>query len=105
MSESTEPRDPDAVDRALDSFDHALDVVHDRVLRPILIAGRAAAFAFIIVLMAVVLVSVVVIGLIRLLDVYAFARHQWLSYVVVGVASLFVGLVIWRRRRPVKLRK
>ena len=37
-------------------------------------------------LAAIVLVVVLVIGLIRLLDVYAFAGHEWLSYVVVGVA-------------------
>ena len=56
--------------------------MHDKVLRPIILAGRAIAFGLIIVLAAFVLVVALVIGLIRLLDVYAFAGHEWLSYVV-----------------------
>ena len=105
MSELNEPPDPDVVDRALQTFDHALDVVHDRVLRPILVAGRAVAFGFILLLMAMVLVTVLVIGVIRVLNVYLFAGHEWLSYAIVGAISLFAGLLIWRRRRPVNLRK
>jgi len=46
-----------------------------------------------------------IIGLIRLLNAYAFSGHEWLTYAVVGAASLVTGLVIWRRRRPLNLRK
>jgi len=67
--------------------------------------ARVLAYGFIIVLAAVVLVVVLVIGFMRLLDIYAFHGHEWLSYVVVGAASTFAGLIIWRRRRPLKLRK
>jgi hypothetical protein len=48
-----------------------LDLVHDKVLRPILLAGRAIAFGLIIVLAALVLVGALVIGFFRLFDVYA----------------------------------
>ena len=105
MSEDNQPREPDLVDKALHSFDHVLDVVHDRVLRPLLIAGRTIAFGFILILMALVIVCALVIGLVRLFNVYLFAGREWLTYMVVGVISLVVGLVIWRRRRPVTLRK
>lgn len=67
--------------------------------------ARALAYGFIIVLVALVFVVVLVIGFIRLLDIYAFAGREWLSYVVVGAASTIAGLIIWRRRRPLKLRK
>ena len=97
--------EPDLVDRALGALDHGLDVVHDRVLRPIILAGRAVAYGLVVALAAVVLVVVVVVGLMRLLDVYAFAGRDWLSYAVVGALSLATGLVIWRRRRPVRVRK
>ena len=72
----------------MDSLDHVLDVVHDRVLRPILLAGRAIAFGFIIVagLDRAVLVALV-IGLIRLMNVYLFAGHEWLTYLVRRSAS------------------
>ena len=104
-SEQQEPREPDLVDRLLAAVDHLLDVVHDKVLRPIIMAARALAYGLIIVLAAVVFVVVLVIGFIRLLNIYSFNGHECLSYVVVGAASLIFGLVIWRRRRPLKLRK
>lgn len=97
--------EPDVVDRLLGAVDHALDVVHDRVLRPVLLAGRFIAYGFILLLVSLVLISVVIIGAVRLLNVYLFAGHEWLSYLIIGALSLVAGLVIWRRRRPVKLRK
>lgn len=100
-----EPRDPDLVDRLLTQLDHVLDLVHDRVLRPILLAGRFLAYGFILLLVSLVLVSLVIIGLVRVLNVYLFAGHEWLSYLVIGALSLVTGLVIWRRRRPMNLRK
>jgi LPXTG-motif cell wall-anchored protein len=105
VSEADEKRQPDFVDRALQSFDHVLDIVHDKFLRPLLIAGRAAAFGFIVLLAVLVLVCVLVIAVVRLLNVYLFAGHEWLSYTIIGAAFLSTGLLIWRRRRPVNLRK
>ena len=55
--------------------------------------------------MALVVVTALVIGLIRLFNVYLFAGREWLTYGVVGILSLVTGLIIWRRRRPVNLRK
>lgn len=97
--------DPDLVDRLLGLIDHALDVVHDRVLRPVLLAGRFLAYGFILFLVSLVLMSVVIIGLVRLMNVYFFSGREWLSYLVIGGLSLIAGLVIWRRRRPLNLRK
>jgi ABC-type transport system involved in cytochrome bd biosynthesis fused ATPase/permease subunit len=104
----TEPEkkpDPDLVDRLLGMIDHALDVFHDRVLRPIIMAARVIAFGFIIVVAALVFVIVLIIGIIRLLNVYAFSGHEWLTYAIVGALSMLAGLIIWRRRRPLNLRK
>ena len=105
MSDQQPEHEPDLVDRLLGLLDHGLDVVHDKVLRPIIMAARAIAFGLIIVLAAIVFVIVVVIGFIRLLNIYAFSGHEWLSYVVVGGISLLAGLLIWRKRRPLRLRK
>jgi uncharacterized membrane protein YcjF (UPF0283 family) len=96
---------PDLVDRVLGAFDHVLDQVHDSVLRPLLIAGRALAFGLIAVVAVVVLTFALVIGLTRLLNVYLFAGHEWLTYGVLGVVFVVVGAVIWRWRRPVSLKK
>jgi hypothetical protein len=90
VNDAPSSHDADLVDRALHSFDHVLDLVHDRVIRPVLVAGRVIAYAFIIFMVSVVLI---------------FAGHEWLSYLVIGTISLLAGLVIWRRRRPVTIRK
>ena len=105
MTDASEPRDPDLVDKLLGFIDHWLDVVHDRVLRPIILAARVAAYGLIIVLVALVFVVVLVVGFIRLLDIYAFQGRVWISYLAVGGLSFIAGLIIWRRRRPLNLRK
>jgi hypothetical protein len=105
VNEAKKPSDGDFVDKALFQFDHVLDVVHDRVLRPILLAGRALAYGLIILFAALFLIGALLIGLIRFIDIYCFAGREYLSYVSVGAISLVAGLIIWRKRRPVNLRK
>jgi len=101
VNEAKKPSDGDFVDKALFQFDHVLDVVHDRVLRPILLAGRALAYGLIILFAALFLIGALLIGLIRFIDIYCFAGREYLSYVSVGAISLVAGLIIWRKRRPV----
>ena len=105
MNDAKRPSNGDFVDKALFQFDRVLDIVHDRVLRPILLAGRVLAYGFIIVLAAVVLIGALLIGLVRFADIYFFAGREYLSYVSIGAISLVAGLIIWRKRRPVNLRK
>lgn len=105
MNEAKRSRDGDFVDKALFQFDHVLDIVHDRVLRPILLAGRTLAFGLIILFAGIVLVGALLIGLIRFIDVYLFAGREYLSYVSLGLISLIAGMIIWRKRRPANLRK
>jgi len=84
VNEAKKPSDGDFVDKALFQFDHVLDVVHDRVLRPILLAGRALAYGLIILFAALFLIGALLIGLIRFIDIYCFAGREYLSYVSVG---------------------
>lgn len=105
MSQASEDHGPDLVDRLLAGVDHLLDIVHDRVLRPIIMAARIVAYGFIITLVAIVFVAALLIGLVRLLNIYAFDGRVWLSYSVLGALSVITGLIIWRRRRPLKIRK
>jgi phosphatidylglycerophosphate synthase len=105
MNDASTPHDGDFVDKVLRQFDHALDVVHDKVLRPILLAGRVIAYGFIVVLAALVLIAVLLIGVIRFVNVYLFAGHEYITYLSVGAIAILAGMIIWRRRRPVNLRK
>jgi hypothetical protein len=69
------------------------------------LAGRAVAYGLVILLAAFFLVGALLIGLLRFVDVYCFAGREYLSYVSVGALSLLAGLIVWRKRRPVNLRK
>jgi hypothetical protein len=42
VTDASEPREPDLIDRLLGLIDHGLDVVHDKVLRPIIVAGASS---------------------------------------------------------------
>jgi len=105
VSDANGTPEPDFVDKALHSFDHVLDVVHDRVLRPVLLVGRVLAFGLVILLAVVCCSWLLVIGLFRIFDVYVFASHQWISYASIGALFVLAGLIVWRRRRPIDSRK
>jgi len=105
VSEAQQPHEPDYVDRGLSWLDHVLDIVHDKVLRPILLTGRIIAFGFIILVAGLILLTAVMIFLTRIINVYVFSGREWLTYLTLGTVSLVAGLVIWRKRRPVTLRK
>jgi protein-S-isoprenylcysteine O-methyltransferase Ste14 len=89
----------DPVDQALGALDHALDLVHDRVVRPITLAARAVAFGLVIAVAALVVALALAIGLTRLMNVYLFAGHEWITYGGLGVVFLVAGMALWRRRR------
>lgn len=105
MSQGPDQHEPDVVDTIFAHFDRFMDMVHDRVLRPILLAGRFIAYGFILVLLAVVVAGALVIGVVRFSTIYLFAHHVWITYLVISALSTGAGLFIWRKRRPVSLRK
>ncbi len=105
MGNTDEEKEPDFVDKGFAALDHALDMVHDKVMRPLFLAGRAVAFGFIIVLLTLVLSVSLLIALIRLFNVYVFSSHQWITYASIGAAFMLLGLLIWRKRRPVSSAK
>jgi hypothetical protein len=105
VSEGPDQHEPDVVDSLFAYFDRIMDTVHDRVLRPILLAGRFIAYGFILILLAIVLLVALVIAVVRFSTIYFFAHHVWISYLAVAALSITAGLIIWRKRRPVSLRK
>ncbi len=85
-------------ERALDLVDQALGVVHDRVLRPVLLVGRSVVFGVVIAVVALVVVILVAVAVVRLLDVYAFGNRVWASDALFGTALCVGGFVVWSRR-------
>jgi hypothetical protein len=84
--------------RAVDAVDSVVDVVHDKVVRPALIAGRAVVFGLLIGFVSLVLVLLVAVAVVRLLDVYAFGGRVWASDALFGVILSGAGVVLWSLR-------
>ena len=95
----TSTSERDLADRAMGAIDQVVGTLHDKVIRPILLIGRTVAFSFIIVACVGVAAVAVCVALLRVLDVYAFAAHQWASWAVLGGLFVTGGLVIWRWRK------
>ncbi len=92
--------------KAADAVQFVVDTIHDKAVRPAILATRAVVFGLVIAALAVVLVVVGSIALLRLFDVYVFGHRVWLSYIVIGGAFTLVGLAAWTRRtaRPSPVR-
>ncbi len=87
---------PDLAGRAMDAIDQVVDVLHDKVVRPLLLVARTVAMGFLIAICLCVLSIVAGIALLRIFDVYVFSAHQWASWLVLGGVALVAGLAIWR---------
>ncbi len=88
---------------AVDAIDSVVDVVHDKVVRPALIVGRGVVFGTLIAFVALVVLTLLSIGLVRLLDVYAFGGRVWASDALFGALFCGGGFFLWSlrtKRRP-----
>jgi protein-S-isoprenylcysteine O-methyltransferase Ste14 len=84
--------------KAVDTVDLVVDVVHDKVVRPALVAGRAVVFGMLIAFVALVLLVLLAVGFVRLLDVYAFGGRVWASDALLGALFAGGGLFLWTKR-------
>lgn len=86
--------------RVADTVEDIVTAVHDRGIRPLLIAARVVVFGILAGAMVLVLSVLVSIALIRVLDVYAFPRRAWASDLVVGGFVTLLGIVAFVLGRP-----
>ena len=84
--------------KAVDAVDSVVDVVHDKVVPPVLIVGRAVVFGILIAFVAVVVLTLLAVGLVRLLDVYAFGGRVWASDALFGAILCAAGFYLWSLR-------
>ncbi len=85
--------------QAADLIVNTVGAVRDRTTGTILTVARVAVFGLLAVVLGVVVIVLTIIALIRLLDVIL-PSSVWLPYLIVGVASLIGGLLVFRRRNP-----
>jgi hypothetical protein len=92
--------------KAVDTVQLLVDTIHDKAVRPAVLAARAVVFGLLVAAMAILLLVLGSIAVVRLLDVYAFGHRVWLSDVVVGGLLTLAGLAAWTRRsaRPSPVR-
>lgn len=87
-------------EKAVGAVDLVVDTIHDKALRPILLAARAVVFGLLAAVLALVVLVLLSVGLVRLLDVYAFNGRVWISYAVIGGVFCLGGLLAWTKRAP-----
>lgn len=101
---STQPPEGDGADgdiaaRATDLIESGVTAVRHRAVRPVVVAARALVFGVIVLTMLVVVAVAAAIGLVRLLDVYAFGGRVWASDALLGAVCCLAGALAWSRRR------
>jgi hypothetical protein len=87
-------------EKAVDLIDLVVDTVSDRVIRPIILVGRAIVFGLLIASLALVIAVVLGVALLRILDVYAFGDRVWISYAILGTLVSIIGIIAWSKRAP-----
>jgi hypothetical protein len=84
--------------KAADVVQLLVDTIHDKAVRPALLATRAIVFGLLVAALATLVLVMGSIAILRLFDVYVFGHRVWLSYLVLGGALTLVGLGAWTRR-------
>jgi hypothetical protein len=92
------PQSDEWAAKAADAVESVVDAVHDKVVRPAVVAGRAVVFGVLIAVVGLVVLILLAVGLVRLLDVYAFDGRVWASDALIGALLCGGGLAVWTRR-------
>lgn len=85
--------------QAADLIVTTVGTLRDRTTGTILTVARVAVFGLLAVVLGLVVIVLTIVGLIRLLD-ELLPSSVWLPYLILGVASLIGGLLVFRRRNP-----
>ncbi|MGH9057757.1 MAG: hypothetical protein ACRDYY_18145 [Acidimicrobiales bacterium] len=90
--------------QAADRFESVVVAVADKTAVPATKVARMVVFGIVAGLLGIVILLLLVIGVIRVLDVYLpfhpLARRVWVVDAGMGGIFLGVGTLLWRKRRP-----
>lgn len=84
--------------KAADVVQLVVDTLHDKAIRPAVLAARVVVFGLVVAALAGLLVVAGSIAVLRLFDVYVFGHQVWLSYIVLGGALTLAGFGAWSLR-------
>lgn len=85
--------------QAADAIENAVDAVRGKTTEPVVGVARWIVYGTLVAIVTLVAATVMVIGLIRVLDV-VLPRDVWLVYVILGGIFTVAGLLLWSKRRP-----
>lgn len=74
--------------------------VERRAVRPIETLGRGVVFGLLIAIVAPVVVTMLAVGVVRLLNETIFVGLDWASLFVVGGILAGAGVFLWTKRAP-----
>ena len=85
--------------QATDFVVNTVDSVRDRTTGTILTIARVTVFGLLAVVLGLVVAVLAIVLLVRFLDAIL-PSSVWLPYLILGLASLIGGLLVFRRRHP-----
>lgn len=90
--------------QAADTIERAVGNVRDRTTGPALTVARAVVYGIFAALVGVTALVLATVAAFRLVDNYlpdsVFGEeHTWAAYLIVGLAFVLAGVVLWARRR------
>ena len=85
-------------DRATDLVVDLTDALREKGISPLYRITRWLIYGLVGGALALVVGIVLLIAVVRLLTVYAFASHVWITYLVLGAILTVAGLVLWSKR-------
>lgn len=97
------PRDGDEwPDRAADLLESTVSTVHTKTVVPLTKVAQLLVFALILAVAGLALLLLLVVGLVRLIDVYLpvhpHARAVWITYAGLGAIFVLAGAFFMRKR-------
>jgi uncharacterized protein YacL len=84
--------------KALDTVDTLVATVNDKAVRPAIVAARGVVFGIIIGVVAVLILTLVCVGIFRLLVVYIPGHHVWAAYLGLGFLFCVGGTILYAKR-------
>jgi hypothetical protein len=85
--------------QATETVETIVVAVRDKSVKPLTLVARAIVYGLVASAVALMVLSLSSVGVLRLLDIYAFPGRVWASYTLLGGIFTLVGLFLWTLRR------
>lgn len=103
-SNAPAPAESDWTEDVTNRIESLVSTVRQKTTVPATVAARGVVFGVVVGVLAAALLFLLVLGVIRILDVYLpfhpRARRVWVVYTAASAIFLASGAFLWRKRRP-----